>query len=170
MVLFTLWGYNMKLKHIIKKETGQAMVEFALILIPLFLIIGGIIDFGWIFHKQLLANNACREAARYVSISYSDDYANSTYKSNVTSKVTHYFNDFSSDANNDINIEINDNGVVKSFFAAGSMPQGLSGQSATIGVIYKVHVLTPFLRAFEDYKVFENNFLIIKSYTTVRLE
>jgi Flp pilus assembly protein TadG len=58
-----------KLKHIIK-ENGQAMVEFALVLPILLLFIGGIIDFGWIFHNQLAANNASREAARYIAIHY----------------------------------------------------------------------------------------------------
>ena len=59
----------MKLKHI-KKENGQAMVEFALVLPILLLFIAGIIDFGWIFHNQLAANNASREAARYIAIHY----------------------------------------------------------------------------------------------------
>lgn len=56
-----------------KKEDGQAMVEFALVLPILILIITGIIDFGWIFGNQLLANNACREAARYNAIHFNLD-------------------------------------------------------------------------------------------------
>jgi len=55
-----------------KSEKGQAMVEFALILPILLAIIGGIIDFGWVYHQQVLANNYSREAARYVSIHYND--------------------------------------------------------------------------------------------------
>lgn len=53
-----------------KSEKGQAMVEFALLLLPLLLILGGIIDFGWVFHQQVIANNASREAARYASVYY----------------------------------------------------------------------------------------------------
>jgi Flp pilus assembly protein TadG len=56
----------------IKSEKGQAMVEFALILPILVLILCGIIDFGWIFGNQLLANNAAREAARYTAVHYND--------------------------------------------------------------------------------------------------
>lgn len=56
-----------------KKEEGQAMVEFALVLPILIFLIAGIIDFGWIFGNQLLANNACREAARYNAIHYNLD-------------------------------------------------------------------------------------------------
>ena len=62
----------MKLRHIIKKEHGQAMVEFALVLPILLLLIGGIIDFGWIFFNQISANNASREAARFVAVHYTE--------------------------------------------------------------------------------------------------
>ena len=51
-----------------KKENGQAMVEFALVLPLLIILICGIIDFGWIFGNQLLLNSACKEATRVCSI------------------------------------------------------------------------------------------------------
>ena len=51
-----------------KKESGQAMVEAALV-IPLFiLILCGILDFGWIFSNQLMVNNCSREGARYAIV------------------------------------------------------------------------------------------------------
>lgn len=56
----------------LKSEKGQAMVEFALVLPILLLLLGGIIDFGWIFGNQLLADNAVREAARYTAVHYYD--------------------------------------------------------------------------------------------------
>ncbi len=65
------------------KEDGQAMVEFALVLPILIFLIAGIIDFGWIFGNQLLADNACREASRYNAIHYNVDQmtiANATVK------------------------------------------------------------------------------------------
>lgn len=58
-------------KSILKKfrrEDGQAMVEFALILPIFLLILCGIIDFGWLFYNQLSLNNACREGARYAVV------------------------------------------------------------------------------------------------------
>jgi len=57
-----------------KRQEGQAMVEFALVLPILILLVCGIIDFGWIFGNQIIANNAVREAARYTAIHY-EDYA-----------------------------------------------------------------------------------------------
>jgi Flp pilus assembly protein TadG len=56
-----------------KSEKGQAMVEFALVLIPLLIIIGGIIDFGWIFYHKVMINNAAREGARYAAINPADE-------------------------------------------------------------------------------------------------
>lgn len=52
----------------LKSESGQALVEFALVLPLLILIICGIIDFGWIFGNQLLLSNACKEATRVCAI------------------------------------------------------------------------------------------------------
>ena len=54
-----------------KNEKGQSMVEFALVLPLLLLIVCGIIDFGWIFGNQLMADNAIREAARACAITSS---------------------------------------------------------------------------------------------------
>lgn len=56
-----------------KKEDGQAMVEFALILPVFLLILCGIIDFGWLFYNQLSLNNACREGARYAVVHTAED-------------------------------------------------------------------------------------------------
>jgi Flp pilus assembly protein TadG len=45
-------------------ERGQSLVEFSLVLIPLFLIILGIIQFGFIFNTYVTMTNAAREGAR----------------------------------------------------------------------------------------------------------
>lgn len=56
-----------------KREDGQAMVEFALILPIFLLILCGIIDFGWLFYNQLSLNNACREGARYAVVNTAEN-------------------------------------------------------------------------------------------------
>lgn len=45
-------------------HAGQSLVEFALVLMPLFIILLGIIQFGFIFNSYVTVTNAAREAAR----------------------------------------------------------------------------------------------------------
>jgi Flp pilus assembly protein TadG len=45
-------------------ERGQAMVEFAAVLLPLIFLLAGIIQFGFLFAAYVGVSNASREAAR----------------------------------------------------------------------------------------------------------
>src|SRR6187431_956296 len=45
-------------------ETGQSLVEFALVLMPLFVIVLAIVQFGFIFNAYVTLTNATREGAR----------------------------------------------------------------------------------------------------------
>jgi Flp pilus assembly protein TadG len=45
-------------------ERGQSLVEFALVMMPLFIILLGIIQFGFIFNAYVTITNATREGAR----------------------------------------------------------------------------------------------------------
>lgn len=47
-----------------KHESGQALVEFALILPIMVLILSAIIDFGWVFFNKLSLQSLCRDGAR----------------------------------------------------------------------------------------------------------
>jgi Flp pilus assembly protein TadG len=47
---------------------GQSLVEFALVLFPLFIILLGIIQFGFIFNSYVTITNATREGARYGTV------------------------------------------------------------------------------------------------------
>jgi Flp pilus assembly protein TadG len=47
-----------------RRARGQSLVEFALVLIPLLLLILGIIQFGFIFNSYVTMTNAAREGAR----------------------------------------------------------------------------------------------------------
>lgn len=51
-----------------KKEEGQALVEFALILPVFLLLVVAIIDFGWIFYNTSKMTNVAREAARIIAV------------------------------------------------------------------------------------------------------
>jgi Flp pilus assembly protein TadG len=57
-------------------EAGQSLVEFSLILFPLFLILLAIIQFGFIFSSYITMTNAARDAARIGTIwVYDKDYS-----------------------------------------------------------------------------------------------
>jgi Flp pilus assembly protein TadG len=45
-------------------QAGQSLVEFALVLMPLFVILLGIIQFGFVFNSYVTITNATREGAR----------------------------------------------------------------------------------------------------------
>ena len=45
-------------------QRGQSLVEFALVMMPLFIILLGIIQFGFIFNAYVTITNASREGAR----------------------------------------------------------------------------------------------------------
>jgi Flp pilus assembly protein TadG len=46
------------------RSRGAAAVEFALVAMPFFLLLFGMIDYGWYFFVDLVSTNAVREGAR----------------------------------------------------------------------------------------------------------
>ena len=54
------------------KESGQAIVEFAIVIPILIVIICGILDFGWIYYNKYKVGEASYEAARYAAIAAED--------------------------------------------------------------------------------------------------
>lgn len=59
-------------KSFLRREDGQSLVEFALVLPVLLFLMCGIIDFGWLFYNQIALNNAAREGARCAVVSYGE--------------------------------------------------------------------------------------------------
>lgn len=68
----------------LKDESGQAVVELAIVTPILLLILCGIIDFAWIFSAQLATDNCAREGTRYASVvtSYSTAQQNTSQRVN----------------------------------------------------------------------------------------
>jgi Flp pilus assembly protein TadG len=53
------WGFRHR-----RGEAGQSLVEFAMVLMPLMLVLLGILQFGFVFNTYVTITNAAREAAR----------------------------------------------------------------------------------------------------------
>ncbi|MEK6720548.1 MAG: TadE/TadG family type IV pilus assembly protein [Chloroflexota bacterium] len=79
-----------------RRERGQGLVEFALVLTPMMLILLGIIQFGFIFNAYVTLTNASREAAREGSIyvydltltkAQNDTARNNRIKSSLTASM-----------------------------------------------------------------------------------
>jgi len=60
------------MKWLKKREEGQALVEFALVLPILLILLLGIVEFGQIYFSYILTQSASRDAARYGSVGASD--------------------------------------------------------------------------------------------------
>jgi Flp pilus assembly protein TadG len=57
------------IRHLrVRSERGAELVEFALVLPLLLVLIGGIIDFGFLFQRYEVVTNAAREGARLRSL------------------------------------------------------------------------------------------------------
>jgi Flp pilus assembly protein TadG len=69
-----------------RREGGQSLVEFSLILAPLLLLLLGIVQFGFIFNTYITVSTAAREAAREGTIYVYDrditQTANDTLRNN----------------------------------------------------------------------------------------
>jgi Flp pilus assembly protein TadG len=63
-------------------ESGQSLVEFSLVLMPLFLILLGIIQFGFIFNTYITMTNAARDAARLGTVYVYDQSSGMTKAAN----------------------------------------------------------------------------------------
>lgn len=55
-------------KRLRRPHRGQALVEFALVSVVLFLLLGAVIEFGFLFSHKLELTNAARSGARWASL------------------------------------------------------------------------------------------------------
>ncbi len=55
-----------------RRESGQAMVEFAMVLPFFLLLVMGILDFGWLFYNYISVENSARNAARIACVEYTE--------------------------------------------------------------------------------------------------
>ncbi|MEQ8175158.1 MAG: TadE family protein [Syntrophomonadaceae bacterium] len=60
------------MRRLIRREDGQSIVEFAMVLPVLLLLLMGIIEFGRIISSYMIINNLAREGARFASVGKTD--------------------------------------------------------------------------------------------------
>jgi Flp pilus assembly protein TadG len=71
-------------------QKGAALVEFAIVLLPLMLITFGIIEFGLIMFNQQVITNAAREGARYGIVMTDGKPANVITQAMIQQVATNY--------------------------------------------------------------------------------
>jgi Flp pilus assembly protein TadG len=119
------------------------MVEAALILPIFILILGGMLDFGWVLANQLMVNNGSRDGARWAIV-------NST-SSNWTDQVT---------------ARVHQSPGLESTELVTVTAQKInSSKDIQVAVAKKVKVLTPLTGIF-----FENQETVVESMTIMRIE
>lgn len=70
------------------RERGQAMVEFAAVILPIMLVVVGIIQFGLLFNSEVTLTNAAREGAREGTIYVYRFGASETQTTNDTARCS----------------------------------------------------------------------------------
>lgn len=83
------------------EEKGQAIVETALVLPVILLLLGAVLDFGWIFANTYRAEHAAGVGARYAAV-YAADMSGSELRSAVKEKVLE--NVWSDEENTTVNV------------------------------------------------------------------
>jgi Flp pilus assembly protein TadG len=89
-----------------RKSSGQSLVEFAIMAIPLLLLLSGLIDMGVLFEKQVMLTNAARSGGRYGSLHPTNLSASASAASNTIQGQIQMAGDSSGLPNDDTHISI----------------------------------------------------------------
>lgn len=117
------------------RSRGQSLVEFALVMPVFLLLLGGVIDFGFMFYSRITVINAAREGARGAV----------TAIDNPTSIPSMVDSSVASAASGLVAADLSDTATcvgiaqAKCDFAAGGQPDPLPGDAVSVTVTYKYH-------------------------------
>ena len=72
--------------------SGQAMVEMALVLMPLLMLLFGIIDIGWVMFRQVTLGSATREGLRMAAINSFDtvNFSGSQIRDQIKDRIIRF--------------------------------------------------------------------------------
>lgn len=130
------------MRDLLKREEGQSIVEFALVLPILLMLFMGIIEFGRIINCYMVINNLAREGARFAAVGKTD--------SQITTLLLSEGDSLSTDR---IQVQFDP-----------AYAYRVKGEPLTVTIDYTVDLITPVLSEFLS------NPLPISSECTMRLE
>ena len=125
-----------KFRRRVRSERGAAAVEFAIVVPLLFLLIFGIIDFGFGFHAWDAAENAAREGARVAAVDPST--------TDILARVRNSSN-FLDQSKLNVSITCSTNNG-SSFGACAQGPSWKEGDIIRVTVVYAYNFITPLPR------------------------
>jgi Flp pilus assembly protein TadG len=117
-----------------RKEKGQSLVEFALILPILLLILGGVLDLGRMYYAYIVITDAAAEGVTYATIHPPNDPSNPSDSSTTEIRTR------TLDACGPMSADVQSIQVV-----CPSCPNTTSGDTVTVIVTYNYAILTPFV-------------------------
>lgn len=110
-------------------ESGQSLAEFAVMAIPMLLLLMGLIDFGFLFEKQVTLTNAARAGGRYASL-------HPTALSNAASPASNTIQGQIQLAGNNSSLPNDDAHVSITYYPAGSTTSCGTYSQATNSISY----------------------------------
>ncbi len=115
-----------------RKDKGEAIVEFALLAPILFLLLFALVDFGRVFDAWLISTNAAREGARYAAIYASEDYLSTAQVQQLTKQKAYDYLASGLGTRGDVTYALSDISV--------NMPSKTPGQPVTVNVTVRVEI------------------------------
>lgn len=127
-------------------ETGQALVEAALVFIVVLLMLGGLVEFGWAYFHYLALHDAAGEGAAYGSMFSTWHYGDADADPSDPN--------YNPDPNNVAYRVRNESETDLLDWSAAAVdveaPFTTPGNQITVTVIYDHQLITPFLTGFTD--------------------
>lgn len=116
-----------------RKNKGEAIVEFALLAPLLILLLMALVDFGRVFDAWLISTNAAREGARYGAVYASQDYITAADVRTLSTQKAFDYLTSGLDGRTDVTFAMGDIAV--------ALPSKTPGEPVTVSVTVRVEIL-----------------------------
>ena len=123
-------------------DEGAALVEFAFVMPLLFLLVFGIIEFGWAFRQNLDVRHGAREGTRLAAVNADPTNGEATQQERLAREICERMDTDSSGPAVQIIIDVNGSLVAD---AAGDTTINDTGDEVEVTVRKELHQITKFL-------------------------